>query len=143
MAKNKEKKEAGNDLFAKLRRLKALKDQKKLLEASVSKINEELETIQAEAFEQMQTEGLGKVSVDGSTFFPASRLFFGFGENEDDRGKGIDWIKKNHPELMSVNSQTMTSFFSTEMKENPKFKLPAYFRQTSKEYIGIRTASEK
>ena len=129
-------------IFQMADRLKALKEQKKDLEAQVKSLTEEISKLDLELTDAMAEAEVDKFSRNGSTFYMASRLFASPAAGRKD--EMIQRLKANgYGSLVteSVNANTLSSFIR-EQREATGEDVPAWLGDTvntfEKVSIGIR-----
>ena len=125
-------------LRKKLIQLKKLKDAKSAFEVQIKKLNEKIEPLMTDCFNDMTALDIQKLTMKDSTFYVTSRKFFSM----MDKAKALAWIKKTNPELLSINHNTLNSFLTEWIKEQKK-KPPACFKEFSKDSVGIRKINPK
>ncbi len=141
------KKEKGNqgteytlndDLKKDIEKYQKLKNKKSSLEAQVKELNAEIEPLEKSIYDRMEGIGIQNLTLKGHLYFLSSRIYF----SVTDRNKCLKWLKTKHPEMITYNHQSLTSFLKSEFIEKQK-KIPSFFEQVSKEKVGIRAAKEK
>lgn len=128
------------DLKSGLRKFKELKNEKAQLEEEIKKLNARIDECQQKVYEIMTSTEMTKVTIDDTTFYTTARLFFSI--NPEQKTKALKWVRDNHPELLSVNAQTLTSFLTEYVKEQKK-SVPSFFVQTTQERVGMRKINQK
>ena len=129
-------------IFQMADRLKALKEQKKDLEAQVKTLTEEISKLDLELTDAMAEAEVDKFSRTGSTFYMTSRLFASPAAGRKD--EMIRRLRDNgYGSLVteSVNANTLSSFIR-EQREATGEDVPAWLGDTvntfEKVSIGIR-----
>ena len=129
-------------IFQMADRLKALKEQKKDLEAQVKSLTEEISKLDLELTDAMAEAEVDKFSRNGSTFYMTSRLFASPAAGRKD--EMIRRLRDNgYGSLVteSVNANTLSSFIR-EQREATGEDVPAWLGDTvntfEKVSIGIR-----
>ena len=129
-------------IFQMADRLKALKEQKKDLEAQVKSLTEEISKLDLELTDAMAEAEVDKFSRNGSTFYMTSRLFASPAAGRKD--EMIQRLRDNgYGSLVteSVNANTLSSFIR-EQREATGEDVPAWLGDTvntfEKVSIGIR-----
>ena len=123
------------DLRSTLLKLKRFKDKKSAINTQLSGLNEQIETLSNKAFDIMQGLGIQNMKLNNTTFFMTSKPYFSI----KDKQKAMAWIKKNHPEMLTVNAQSLTSFLRSTYLEKAK-KPPAFFNKYDKNSVGVRNS---
>ena len=133
---------SNTQIFEMADRLKALKEQKKDLEAQAEAVGAEINALDAELSDAMAEADLDRFSRNGSTFYLKSRLFASPAAGRKDEMMAA--LKANgYGSLVveSVNANTLSSFIK-EQREVTGMDVPEWLGDTVSTYekvsVGIR-----
>lgn len=133
---------SNTQIFEMADRLKALKEQKKDLEAQAEAVGAEINALDAQLSDAMAEADLDRFSRNGSTFYLKSRLFASPAAGRKDEMMAA--LKANgYGSLVveSVNANTLSSFIK-EQREVTGMDVPEWLGDTVSTYekvsVGIR-----
>lgn len=133
---------SNTQIFEMADRLKALKEQKKGLEAQAEAVGAEINALDAQLSDAMAEADLDRFSRNGSTFYLKSRLFASPAAGRKDEMMAA--LKANgYGSLVveSVNANTLSSFIK-EQREVTGMDVPEWLGDTVSTYekvsVGIR-----
>jgi len=140
-----------NDLDNAVRKVKEIRDEKDALKKQQDAISDTLEIAEGELLDLLTRANKKSYKLDGvATISLKEKLSVQTPKTPEEKRAFFNWVKETHGEqeadsLMTVNSQTLNSFYNAEMelaatRGEADFSIPGILAPVSRTILSVRKA---